>query len=142
MYISEDLAHRFTTEYTDLHDKPARLTTDEVNYFNATVAKVLSATGIDIPVFTHDHEVLPGTCADALGIHWRNIENPADEYITIDCYFIHEAHAVRFDGWFDMTGETLESVICHELAHIKYERHTKYHTQLTAKYIDMVNAAA
>lgn len=126
------------SRYTDYHGRTIELTAEELGYFRQTVANVLAATGIDIPVHCCDHEKLPGTNSDALGVHWRSIDG-ADEFITIDNYFIHEAYAVAFLNAFDLNGETLTTVLCHELAHIRYQRHTRYHAALTAQYIDMCN---
>lgn len=124
--------------YTDYHGQTTELTAQELDYFRQTVTNVLAATGIGIPVYCCDHEKLPGTTGDALGVHWRSIDG-ADEFITIDNYFIHEAYAVAFLDAFDLNGETLTTVLCHELAHIRYQRHTRYHAALTAQYIDQCN---
>ena len=129
------------TSYTDYRDRPVQLTADELAYFRATVDAVLKATGLTIPVYTCDHEKLPGTSSDALGIHWRRTDG-GDEFITLDNFYIHEAYEVAFCDGFDMTGETLVSVLCHELAHIRYQRHTRYHAALTAQYIDIVKGTA
>ena len=129
------------TSYTDYRDRPVQLTADELAYFRATVDAVLKATGLTIPVYTCDHEKLPGTSSDALGIHWRRTDG-GDEFITLDNFYIHEAYEVAFCDGFDMTGETIVSVLCHELAHIRYQRHTRYHAALTARYIDIVKGAA
>lgn len=129
------------TGYTDYRDQPTQLTTEEIAYFRTTVDAVLKATGYTIPVYTSDHEKLTGDSCDALGIHWRSVDG-SDEFITIDCYFLHEAYNVAFHGGFDLTGETLVSVLCHELAHIRYQRHTKYHAALTAQLIQKVEKEA
>lgn len=128
--------------YRDFRNRPTTLTEAEQSYFWQTVAQVLAATGIEIPVYMCDQESFPGSRGDALGIHWRSVEGN-DEFITIDNYFIHESYEVAFNGAYDLNnGETLASVICHELAHIRYQRHTKYHAALTAQYIAMVEMAA
>lgn len=128
--------------YLDYKNRPAVLTEAEQRYFQQTVADVLSAVGIEIPVYMCDQEGFPGSCGDALGIHWRSVDG-CDEFITIDNYFIHESYEVAFNGAYDLNnGETLAKVICHELAHIKYQRHTKYHAELTAQYVARVEAAA
>lgn len=127
--------------YRDYKNRPTALTEAEQRYFQQTVAQVLAATGIEIPVYMCDQEAFPGSLGNALGIHWRSVEGN-DEFITIDNYFIHESYEVAFNGAYDLNGETLAEVICHELAHIRYQRHTKYHEALTAQYIAMVEAAA
>lgn len=127
--------------YTDIFNHTVSLTASEQEYFRTTVTAVLAATGMTIPVYTCDHEKLPSNCCDALGIHWRR-EDGGDEFITVDNYYIHEAYAVAYRGAFDLTGETLVSVLCHELAHIRYQRHTKYHAALTAQLMNMVSMEA
>lgn len=134
------LAKSNKPDYTDYKNRPVALTDAEQAYFRQTVADVLRALEIEIPFYMCDHEKLPGA-GDALGMHWAAIEGD-DEFITIDNFFIHEAYEVAFCGGFDMTGETLANVLCHELAHMKYSRHTKYHAALTARYIDIVNSKA
>lgn len=81
------------TSYTDYRDRPVHLTANELAYFRATVDTVLKATGLTIPVYTCDHEQLPGDRCDALGIHWRSTDG-SDEFITLDNYYIHEAYEV------------------------------------------------
>lgn len=135
------LAKENNPGYRDFRNRPTVLTEAEQTYFRQTVARVLAATGIAIPVYMCDQESFPGSLGDALGIHWRSVEGN-DEFITIDNYFIHESYEVTFNGAYDLNGETLAEVICHELAHIRYQRHTKYHAALTAQYIAMLEMAA
>lgn len=130
------MAKANTPEYTDYANRPIKLTEAEQRYFRDTVFNVLFAVSINIPVYMCDHERLPGDCENALGMHWKNAEG--DEFITIDNYFIHECYEVAFNGAYDINGEDLVSVLCHELAHIHYRRHTKYHEELTEKYIGIV----
>lgn len=130
------IAKENRTNYLDYRDNICNLTEAEQSWFRETVAKVLATVGIQIPVHMCDHEPLPGVDSDALGIHWKNAEG--DEFITIDNWFIHNAYEVKFNGAYDIDGETLESVLCHELAHIRYRRHTKYHEALTEYYISLV----
>lgn len=119
--------------YKDIYGNTVALSFEEQEYFRHTVSEVLAAVGIQIPVYMCDHERLPGKSGDALGMYWKN--ESGDEFITIDNYFIHESYQVAFCGAYDLNGETLASVLCHELAHIRYFRHTKYHAELTEKYI-------
>lgn len=123
------------TKYTDYAGRWCELTEAEQAYFRTIVFKVLNAVDINIPVYTCDHEPLPG-CENALGMHWKNEEG--DEFITIDTFFIHECYDVAFNGAYNINGEDLVSVLCHELAHIRYRRHTKYHAELTEKLIAIV----
>lgn len=133
------IAKENSPEYTDCYYKPTALTSEEQKFFWETVAKVLSATEIQIPVYMCDHEKLPGKNEDALGLHWKNADG--DEFITIDNYFIHECYEVAFNGAYSIDNEDLVSVLCHELAHIRYQRHSRYHEELTEKYIAVVKEA-
>lgn len=134
-YAAEAKKNR--VDYTDEFYRDAILTEDEKKYFWRTVDEVLDATGFNIPVYMFNHDILPKTCCDALGIHWKSADG-SDEFITVDTYFIHESYDIAFHGAYNIDGETLVSVLCHELAHIRYQRHTKYHADLTEKYIEMV----
>lgn len=122
--------------YLDFRNNTVSLADEELAYFYQEVSDVLAATGIDIPVYPCDHEQLPHPQSEALGIHWLSADHD-DEFITIDNLFIHEAYEAAFSGAFNMHGETLVSVLCHELAHIHYRRHSKWHADLTARYISM-----
>lgn len=122
--------------YSNFRNEKTELTGKELDFFWCMVEKVLSALAIEIPVYICDHEMLEGSCVNALGIHWKAAD---DEFITIDNYFIHECYEVAFHGAYSIDGEDLVSVLCHELAHIKYQRHTRYHAELTEKYIARVN---
>lgn len=132
------MARKFGRDYSDMCGRPAMLTDDEIRFFDEAVRKVLAATGLQIEVETQNHEKLDGKFGDAIGIHWKSDD---DEFITIDTEFIHDMYTVEHDDKWYLSAlydhETLESVICHELAHMKYRNHTKYHADLTAKYIQM-----
>ncbi len=132
------MARKFGHDYSDVYGRPAMLTEDEIDFFNAAVSKVLDATGLTIEIETQNHEMLDGKCGSAMGIHWKSAD---DEFITIDTEFVHDMYMVEHgDKWYLSTlydHETLESVICHELAHIRYRNHTKYHAELTAQYVRM-----
>lgn len=123
-------------EYYDYYGNAISLTVDEIKYFNEAVNTALSATGINIPVYSGNFEELKGDLPNALGIHWKSCDG-SEEFITIDTFFIHECYKAEVEGWYNLNNETLIGCICHELAHIKYSRHTKYHAALTAEYIAM-----
>ena len=127
--------------YRDMRKDPAALTENEQAWFRATVAQVKRALDVEIPVYMCDQERLPGSCADALGIHWVSADG-MDEFITVDNYFIHECYEAAFHGAHMLGDENLVSVLCHEIAHMRYQRHTKYHAALTQKYIRAVEASA
>lgn len=124
------------TTYTDEYNRPSKLTDEEMQYFCETVTSVLSATGILARIAPRDHEEIPGS-EEALGICWRSEDG--DQFITIDNYFIHERFCIERGSWLAIENATLTDVICHELAHLRYWRHTKRHAALTAQYIAMVS---
>lgn len=128
-------------EYFDIWNNPATLTDAEQAYFHQTVALVKNAIGVEIPIYMFNQEILPGSAANALGIHWIN-ENTKNEFITVDNYFIHECYEAAFHDAFMLGTENLISVLCHEIAHMRYQRHTKYHANLTKKYITQVATKA
>lgn len=130
------MAKKNQSAYSDFRGRTAYLTDAEKDYFRQTVSRVLSILNYDIPVYMCDHERFDGKAGDALGMHWKNAQG--DEFITIDNYFIHECFDVEFNGAYNIDGETLVSVLCHELAHVRYQRHTKYHAELTELYISKV----
>ena len=134
-HIPDRIARVQNITYTDEWNRPAILSSDELAFFAETVCKVLAATGISIDVWTRDHEEIPGH-VDALGIHYRNAAG--DEFITIDNYFIHERYGAEVLGGISIEAHTLAEVICHELAHIRYQRHTRHHAALTAHYVAML----
>ena len=105
----------------------------EQEYFNETVNKVLTQVGctMDIDISILDHDTLKGKCKNAIGIYWNN--RNGNYNITIDEFFVHECYEYFILDSFSSTWElgiceTLEHVICHELAHILYWRHGKNHT--------------
>ena len=132
------MARKFGRDYSDIYGRPAILTDDEIAFFNEAVEKVLAATGLRIEIETQNHEKLDGKFGSAMGIHWKSAD---DEFITIDTEFVHDMYTVEHgDKWYMSMlydHETLESVICHELAHMRYKNHTKYHAELTAQYVRM-----
>lgn len=122
--------------YSDERDRAAKLTPDELRFFRDTVIRARKATGIVVRIATLDHEELPGH-EEALGICWKGANG--DMSITIDNYFIHECFLAT-QGFPTIETQTLTDVICHELAHLRYWRHTKWHAALTAQYVKMVEA--
>lgn len=132
----------FGITYTDNYDRPTQLTPAEIEFFQETVAAALNATGLRIHIWTRDHEQVAGH-ENALGIYYGDRSDPTYEFITIDNYFIHERYKIEREGYpWVLVPETLLSVICHELAHMGYRYHNKYHAALTQLLLDRVNAAA
>jgi len=114
-------------------------------YFNQTVHKVMSSIGctMQIPITILDHETLKGKDKHALGLCWKNEENNTysitiDEFFVKECYLYFELNSPIGLTWELGSGDTLEKVICHELAHVEYWRHGKKHTELTNRLLSKV----
>ena len=110
-------------------------------YFDTTVQKVLTQIDctMDISITILDHDTLDGKHKRASGICYKS-EN--EYYITIDEFFVTECYEYfvldkKFSSW-ELVGETLEHVICHELAHIQTWRHGKKHTEFMNRLLDKV----
>lgn len=120
--------------YLDMYNNPAWLTEEELSFFNDTADHIKRILGVSIKIVPSNHEQVPGH-EEALGLYHYNDEN---EFITIDNYFIHECYMAERCGGFAIEAQTLSDVICHEIAHRRYHRHTKYHAALTREYIEQV----
>lgn len=140
---------KFNNKYEDIHGNMVDLTAEELFWFYSIVEnfKRMSETN-GIEITNRNHEELSGKSKEALGVFYTN--NPKDEnadcFITIDNYFIHEQFDCVFNGGYNLSFETIESVISHEIAHKFQFRHCKRHTALTTeilkKYNEMVGKAA
>ena len=112
----------------------------EQEYFNTTVKNVLDKTGYVIDIKILDHMILEGKHKRATGCCCQ-CDN---EYsITIDEYFVTECfeHFIlnnKYSSW-GLVGQSLEEVICHELAHIEIWRHGKKHTAFMNKLLSKLN---
>ena len=134
------------TTYLDCRDKPTRLTEEELNWFHQIVKKCKAATGCDVEIIAYNHDLYGNKSVDALGCCLtNNCKNPladdADSLITIDCYFIAEQYGVVFRNDFNISMDTLEHVIAHEIAHLHVWRHGKKHTALTEELYQKIQAA-
>ena len=114
------------------------LSIQEKKYFETTVNSITCLLDTDVPILSFDHELLNGKDKEALGCAWSY--NKKDVYqITIDEYFIKECYkdhlwnkGCRGKGILPkIEPESLEQVLCHEIAHVKYWNHGKKHTELT-----------
>ena len=116
-------------------------------YFDSTVQKVLSEIGctmnIDITMVDFDSiKGLPKKAKNqAVGLCWKNEYNGyrinIDEFFVGECYkyFVLDS---KISTWELCEGETLEQVICHELAHTQVWNHTKKHTELMNRLLSHV----
>ena len=132
--------------YSDAYGDPTELTAAEVHWFYAVVAQARRATGVEVEIVPYDHDLYAGKHRDALGCCvTNNPKNPlaadVDTYITIDCYFIHEKYAERFEDSWSIEAQTLEEVIAHEIAHLYVWRHGKKHARLTGELYEKIKAA-
>ncbi len=136
---------RFDNTYEDIYGNMVELTEKELNWFYSIVEKFMllpEAKGLEIT--NRNHEELSGKSKEALGVFYTDCPNNvnADCFITIDNYFIHEQFECVFNGGFNLSFETLESVISHEIAHRFQFRHCKRHTALTAEILSKYNEMA
>lgn len=112
----------------------------EQEYFNNTVNNIKSKLNINITIKIYDHELLDGKHKKAVGCCHKFSD---DTYlITIDEYFVTECYEYfvldkKYSSW-GLVGETLEQVICHEIAHLTEWRHGKKHIALMNKYLEMI----
>lgn len=132
------------TTYSDIYDRPTELTTEELDWFHKIVDHCKSVTGCDVEIVAYNHDLYTGKSKNALGCCCTSDpDDPlhGDSYITIDTYFIHEMYDVEFNDGFNLSFDTLEGVIAHEIAHLYCWRHGKKHTALTQKLYSQIKAA-
>ena len=113
----------------------------EKEYFDTTVASVLVKTGYSIDIQMLDHMTLDGKHKRALGCCCQfdgHYSITIDEYFVTEC-FEHFVLKNKYSSW-NLTGQSLEEVICHELAHIEVWRHGKKHTALMNDLLAKVNS--
>lgn len=137
------LVMEFSNEYLDLWDRPTSLTAEEIAYFRETVECVKKALGVEVEIINRDHyREMDGKHREAHGIFYTNdTKAPAkDCLITIDNLFIHDCYREKFHGEFNLNFESLEHVICHEIAHMSQFRHCKKHSKLTEELYEKVQA--
>lgn len=133
---------KFSDHYLDIQNKPAQLTQKELEYFHDTVSKIQAILGISVEITNRDHDELGKPHKEALGLFYTSDpSHPADDcYITVDNYFIHECYDAKFNGKWTLEEQSLEEVICHELAHMSKFRHCKSHKALTQEYLAKVES--
>ena len=119
------------------------LTAAEEAYFQKTLSRIKYSVNFWVPVEVMDHETLKGWHKNALGICWAEDDGngkPEPFKITIDEYFIHECYATLNESYMKVEPEPLEEVIAHEIAHLRYRRHGKKHTELTQHICKLIAA--
>lgn len=134
---------KFSNSYIDLSDQEGELTEHELEWFNGTVKRFddiqLKLFGFIIPITNRDHWTdYRGTKSkESYGVYSsRSKEEPIEAFITIDNEFIHECYDQIFNGAWNLTFETLEGAISHEIAHGKVFRHGKKHRELTKQILE------
>ncbi len=133
------------TTYSDIFDGTMELTKDELKWFRSVVRKAKKATGCPVEIISYDHEKYEKQHREALGCCVttdvkHRLDEEAETFITIDTFFIHEKYEERFMHGFSLEELSLEQVIAHEIAHLKYWRHTKYHAALTDELLEKITA--
>ena len=131
-------------EYSEWNGKEVALTEEELVWFHSVADKCKAATGCTIPITAFNNEL----CFDrdgkeALGTCWTdNPDNPLDgeTTITVDTWFIHEKYRNKIGELPMLTDATLESVICHEIAHLYVWEHGEDHDRKTQELLEMVEA--
>jgi len=134
---SKIIAGAISAPITSTKDKPSTLTAEEREFFEKTVVSVKCSVPVDVPIEAMDHSVLPKKYKEAFGNCWAREYKDGRRIpylITIDEFFIHECFVALEKPYLKLESETLEDVIAHEIAHLRYWRHGKKHTAWT-KYI-------
>lgn len=112
---------------------------NELNAFNELATSIKTFLNIDVNISIDDHiNNYKGTShKNALGLCIYD-PNTHTYTITIDQNFVHEWYMYKvLDDVTFITykfEDTIEKVICHELAHLTRWRHGKKHNELTDKY--------
>lgn len=121
------------------------LTEQEQQYFDDIVTNIKLKFNIIIPILAYDHEKVEGH-ENALGIAYAD-ENKKVYQITVDEFFIHECYCdhrwsqgIRgANSWPKLEPESLEGLICHEIAHMKYLRHGRWHKRETERLLKVIS---
>lgn len=123
------------TTYLDCYDRPTKLTKAQLDWFHSVVDHCKAATGCTVDIIAYDHDLYGDKSVDALGCcvvyDMKHRAKDARSCITIDCYFINEQYDWVFNNGFNISGDTLEHVIAHEIAHLFVWRHGAKHSAMT-----------
>jgi len=114
-------------------------------WFEAEVSRIKAILGFDVPIIIADHDEYKGH-EQALGIAHADRETGEVIAITIDEFFVEESFAVAHKdehrlAWV-VEFDNFEEVICHELAHLKYWHHGRWHNRETARLLEKLRSAA
>lgn len=134
---------RFDNSYLDFDDNFKELTEAELQYFRDTVNEIQQILDVEIPIYNRNHEKdFVGKHKEALGIFYTNDKDypQKDCFITIDNFFIHECYEEKYHGAYNLSFQTLEEVICHEIAHSEQLRHCKRHERITQELLGKVKS--
>lgn len=110
------------------------LTKNETIFFNDVLNNFKKVIDVEIPIIPYDHTILTGKSKEALGLAW-SYDKKVVYQITIDeecisaCYS-HYLWENNLGGCQQLYGNCLVEIMCHEVAHAKYWRHGKKHTEL------------
>lgn len=131
----------FDNTYYDLNEKKTELTKDELEYFQGVVKEIKEVLKVDYPIVNRNHEVeMPKKSKEALGVFYTSDKKDPkrDCFITIDNFFIHECYEEKFHGSYNFTFQSLEEVICHEIAHSEQFQHCKKHSKIAKEMLEKV----
>lgn len=94
----------------------------EKKYFDETVDRIESSFKVGIPIEVSDHGLLQPVC------------------ITVDEFFVHECYIGLERLYMKLEPQSLDQVIAHEIAHLKYWRHGKNHTKFVKELLRSIDA--
>lgn len=136
---------KFNNKYEDIYGNMVELTTEELSWFYSIVEnfkRLPESEGIEIT--NRNHDEFKDKSKEALGVFYTDCPNDihAKAMITIDNYFIHEQFECVFNGSYNLSFETLEGTISHEIAHRFQFRHCKRHQRITDEILTKYNEIA
>jgi len=112
-------------------------------FFKSILNDILNIIDINVsvPVVIYNHDFIKGH-KKALGITHFEYKGGLPLKITIDEYFVEECYKEYLGIPFgkqmrELAGDTLEGVICHELAHLTHLRHGKKHREETQRLLNL-----
>lgn len=108
------------------------LNANEQKYFDEVIEAITKDLNIRIPIISYDHDKLTGKGKEALGCAWSENDGVSVYQITIDEFLFKIITMIYYwnptKRWIPkLVKESLEEVVCHEIAHMMHWRHGKKH---------------